>query len=62
MSGYYVTFVLKTNMNKLLGAADGGSGSDSMNDSGGGGGGVGVGGDGDVNVFAAKNDGDMLHY
>ena len=46
MSGYYVTFVLKTNMNKLLGAADGGSGSDSMNDSGG--------GNGDVNSFAAK--------
>ena len=33
MSGYSVTFSLKTNMNNLLGAAEGGSGGDCMNDS-----------------------------
>ena len=35
MSGYSVTFALKTNMNKLLGTANGGSGSDCTNVSGG---------------------------
>ena len=46
MSGYSVTFALKTKMNKILGAADGVSCGDSTNDSGG--------GNGDVNSFAAK--------
>ena len=34
MSGYSITFVLKTKINNLLGAADGSSGGDSTNDSG----------------------------
>ena len=45
-SGYSVNFVLKTKMDNLLGAADGGSGGDCTNDSGGGGGGM--------NILAAK--------
>ena len=40
MSGYSFTFALKTKLNKLLGAVEGGSGSDCTNDSSGGNGGV----------------------
>ena len=46
MSGYSITFALKTKMNNLLGASDGGSGSDLANDSGG--------GYGSVNSLSAK--------